>query len=112
MASTRLDGEVITLSRLDSRVLTALLLGPMNSYEIARQCEKDASSNNGNISNGGIQYSLKSLQLSRYIEKIDSLASRSGHAYRITSTGQMLLEWEIKHLTRLVRLAQKRNVEA
>ncbi len=95
------DTDRIAVSWLDTRVLTALLKGPMNSYSIARQCETDLGGGS-NISNGALYPALKRLQCQIFIDKEEA------GAYKLTPTGRVVIGWQINSLRRLSSVARER----
>ena len=96
------DGDRISPSHLDVRVLIALSNTSLNSYQIVRHALSDAD-NHRIISNGSIRPSIARLEASGLIKREDA-----GY-YSLTSLGADVLEIELKRLERLVRLAQRRR---
>ena len=93
------EGERISPSLLDIRVLIALADRPRNIYQIARQAEDDGDEDLV-ISNGTIRPAIKRLALVGLIESSDS----SGY-FQLTEFGHSALMHEVYQLNRLSRLA-------
>ncbi|MBW4061378.1 PadR family transcriptional regulator [Candidatus Saccharibacteria bacterium] len=102
MALTSNNGERISPSPLDVRVLVALLKRPLNAYRVARQVEDDFGPG-FKASNGTIYPSLKRLASLGFITKLDD-----GN-YKTTLLGREVLGWELARLKRLMELAQDRS---
>ena len=107
MASTIQDGEYYRLSRLDIRVLVALLKSRMSAYEVGRQCNID-SGQGIQVSNSPLYHSLKSLEMCGFIKSFETDSSKVKRLYDITAVGRSALEGEVKSLENLVKLARER----
>ncbi len=107
------DGDRISLSVADTRVLVALLAGPMTGYEIGRQCQADANIST-KMSNGVLYQSLKSLHACHLIAVVDSSKSkrpgRESKVYSINVAGKGLLESRLASWRILVELGRERGV--
>ena len=111
MATTLEDGERISLSRLDVRILVALLVGQQSGYEIGRQCEQDAKGAMS-VGNGALFPALKHLKAMGFIHPVGARQAGPGkprQLYRITPLGHEVLSWELESLEYLVQLADTRN---
>ena len=111
MATTREEGERITLSKLDTSILVALLERPISGYVIARQCEAD-SDGVLSVSNGTLFPALKRLEEMNFIHPKGEPVAGPGkpkQVYQITSLGREVLSWEIRRLDKLVKLANVRS---
>jgi DNA-binding PadR family transcriptional regulator len=102
MAIINSDGEQITLSRNDTKILIALLVGPMSGYEVASQCQQDEDSW-ARLSNGALRPALARLAGMSFIEVVPT-----NRSYKITSLGCQVLDWEVDRLGALVKLAKSR----
>lgn len=105
MATTLDDGEFIKISGMDTRILLALLKGPMGSYEIGRQCEKDTGLP---VTHGTLYPSLKRLERMYFVNKAAG-SGKNAHVYRISSLGRQVLEWEIGSMKRMTKLFTERT---
>jgi PadR family transcriptional regulator PadR len=111
MANILQDGDKISLSRLDTLILTSLLLGPMSGYEIARRIEIDTVSEL-NISNGSLYPALSKLSQLGFIQLHGDPIAGPGKArrnYKITRVGREVLSWERAALAKLTELIQERT---
>lgn len=108
MATSILDGEYIVLSKLDLRVLIALLKGPMSKYEIGRQCESDGRKD-VRISNNPLYSSIKSLENMGLVGRMESVSSKTGFLFKITDTGRMILSWEEDNMKHQMKLIKERR---
>ncbi len=114
MATTFEDGERIRLSLMEVRILSCLLMGQMTGYEIARQCEADEADPGWRVkvSSGTIYPALRRLVTHNFVEVIASnpikQTSRLSNLYRVTSTGNLVLGWEVDRLEKITSLAQDR----
>ena len=111
MATTREDGERITLSKLDTSILVALLDQPLDGYSIARQCEADSGGVLA-ISNGTMYPALNRLKVMHFIHSLGKPLPGPGkprQAYQITPLGREVLSWELGRLQKLVKIASDRT---
>ncbi len=114
MATIRDDGDRITISLLDMRILIALAAGQASGYDIARLC-KDDSSAIANLSSGAIRPALTGLLKLYLIAEVEAgVALNPGkprRVYEITRLGRQVLAWELEVLTWLISLAKERGVD-
>ena len=101
MATYSESSDRISINQLDVRILTALLLGPTQSYDLLRRCEVD-SKNDDRISHGAYYRTLKSLVTYGLVEQ-------DGLKYAICAGGKTLLESEAKSMKHLVELMEERS---
>ena len=109
MANAIGDGERISLSKLDTRVLIALLSGRMSGYEIKMACEKDLG---WPVGNGTLFPALSRLERSHCIEEVQSATGGPGRprrTYITTATGREVLAWEVADMQTLAKLASDRR---
>ncbi len=112
MVNVRDDGERITLSTVDAQVLLALLLGPMNGYELVRQIESDSGvGTEHRVNYGAVYYSLKGLAACQFVEPIEHTPEDKlpRQFYRISPSGKMVLGWHMAQLRLMVKLAEERS---
>lgn len=101
MATLYEDGERIVLSGHDLKILIALLVGNMTGYQIKKQSQGDSSSE-FRMSSGTLYPALARLKTMAFIGQ-----NKNG-TFKITSLGKQVLEWEIDHLEKMVKLARER----
>lgn len=107
MVSSRDDGDVITLSLLDVKILTALLCAPLNAYELVKQCQADAGDDQ-KLSYGSMSRSTKRLEIFGLINGTDNtITGRISRTYSIDRLGKDFLTHQISRLKKLVTLAEQ-----
>jgi DNA-binding PadR family transcriptional regulator len=97
MATLLDEGDRFSLTKLDIRILVALLKGQASGYEVARRCEEDAGDGTVHISNGTIQPALKSLTGLMLIKEQAGRTDGPGkpsRTFKITTVGRQVLDWE------------------
>jgi len=100
MATYYEASDKISISRLDIRILAALLKSRMGSYELARQCEAD-DKHESPISHGALYPALRSLVVMQLVDK-------KGHNYEISSLGKDILNSEVAGLKKITKLVDER----
>lgn len=103
MAAFPDNDDQIRLSPFEIRVLLALSLRPLRSYDIGRQCELDLKVR---VSHGTLYPALKRLEALSLISREET----SGVTlFKLSHFGRLLLQTEIDGLRHLVKLADERR---
>ena len=111
MSTYLLEGDRITLSPLDTKILVALLAGQNVGYDIARLCEED-SGESVPVSTGNVYKALAKLEMMLLVVSKDAGNDRDARKktlYRITSLGKMMLEQKLATYKALINVAEERQ---
>jgi DNA-binding PadR family transcriptional regulator len=110
MATLRQDGDKIRLSLTDIRILSALMVGRMNGYQLRLQCLQDGRGEHDELTASMVQQAIKSLDQLGLIQEIlaGKPSARGERIYQISSLGQILLDHYLQDLRRLTRLGLER----
>jgi DNA-binding PadR family transcriptional regulator len=111
MATLYAEGDHYSITKIDIQLLIALLLKPMNGYELARQCEVDRKDSNRTMNIGAVQYSLKGMLTLMLIKEQPGRQNGPGkpsRIYKITAIGRQILTWEVSVMKNQLSLIDER----
>ncbi len=115
MATLYDEGDHYSLTKIDIRVLLALLGGPLNGYEVARQCERDHDWGNRPVNIGSVQHSIKSMLALMLIKELPGRTDGPGkpsRTFKITTVGRQVLGWEVETMKHQLELIEERSESA